>query len=187
MFVIGVLSTTASGVASKSSPSEAVEGNELQPDKPPGKSFGSMFGQIYGGLHPPLTDCKSGETGDNSCSVLSTVDNEPEGKERSCDTLLMCIVTALNQGIRNGGGLGDVLRYPSSKEPLYAARVVYDLLYFFVVIIIVLNLIFGVIIDTFADLRSEKTTKEEILNNTCFICGKLLSYVWNVCSMYCIR
>ena len=52
------------------------------------------------------------------------------------------------------------------------ARVVYDLLFFFVVIIIVLNLIFGVIIDTFADLRSEKQQKDEILKNTCFICGK---------------
>lgn len=40
------------------------------------------------------------------------------------------------------------------------------------VIIIVLNLIFGVIIDTFADLRSEKQKKEEILKTTCFICGK---------------
>ena len=54
------------------------------------------------------------------------------------------------------------------------ARVIYDLLFFFIVIIIVLNLIFGVIIDTFADLRSEKQQKEEILKNTCFVCGKNL-------------
>lgn len=51
---------------------------------------------------------------------------------------------------------------------------IYDLLFFFMVIIIVLNLIFGVIIDTFADLRSEKQKKEEILKTTCFICGKYL-------------
>ena len=57
------------------------------------------------------------------------------------------------------------------QEPLFVARVVYDLLFFFIVIIIVLNLIFGVIIDTFADLRSEKQQKELILKNTCFICG----------------
>lgn len=62
------------------------------------------------------------------------------------------------------------------QEPLFAARVVYDLLFFFIVIIIVLNLIFGVIIDTFADLRSEKQRKEEILKTTCFICG-VYSYV----------
>ncbi|XP_037091266.1 inositol 1,4,5-trisphosphate receptor type 2-like [Pollicipes pollicipes] len=83
----------------------------------------------------------------------------------------MCIVTTLNQGLRNGGGIGDVLRAPSSKDPLFTARVIYDLLFFFVVIIIVLNLIFGVIIDTFADLRSDKQQKEEILKNSCFVCG----------------
>lgn len=54
---------------------------------------------------------------------------------------------------------------------MFPARVVYDLLFYFIVIIIVLNLIFGVIIDTFADLRSEKQKKEEILKTTCFICG----------------
>lgn len=94
-----------------------------------------------------------------------------EVKERACDSLVMCIVTTLNQGLRNGGGIGDILRAPSSTEPLFVARVVYDLLFFFIVIIIVLNLIFGVIIDTFADLRSEKQQKELILKNTCFICG----------------
>uniref|UniRef100_A0A8C5BKK5 Inositol 1,4,5-trisphosphate receptor n=1 Tax=Gadus morhua TaxID=8049 RepID=A0A8C5BKK5_GADMO len=91
--------------------------------------------------------------------------------ERACDSLLMCIVTVLSHGLRSGGGVGDVLRKPSKEEPLFAARVIYDLLFFFMVIIIVLNLIFGVIIDTFADLRSEKQKKEEVLKTTCFICG----------------
>ncbi|XP_035317306.1 inositol 1,4,5-trisphosphate receptor type 3 isoform X2 [Cricetulus griseus] len=98
-------------------------------------------------------------------------DEEPDSTERACDTLLMCIVTVMNHGLRNGGGVGDILRKPSKDESLFPARVVYDLLFFFVVIIIVLNLIFGVIIDTFADLRSEKQKKEEILKTTCFICG----------------
>ncbi|XP_069046498.1 inositol 1,4,5-trisphosphate-gated calcium channel ITPR3 isoform X1 [Lepisosteus oculatus] len=118
----------------------------------------------------------------NSCSgdgvSCTTEDNTPavpeeedDGTERACDTLLMCIVTVLNHGLRNGGGVGDVLRKPSKDEALFPARVVYDLLFYFIVIIIVLNLIFGVIIDTFADLRSEKQKKEEILKTTCFICG----------------
>uniref|UniRef100_A0A8D0AYY2 Inositol 1,4,5-trisphosphate receptor n=1 Tax=Sander lucioperca TaxID=283035 RepID=A0A8D0AYY2_SANLU len=105
------------------------------------------------------------------CPVSAPKSDPDDGTERVCDTLLMCIITVLNQGLRNGGGVGDILRRPSKEEPLFAARVVYDLLFFFVVIIIVLNLIFGVIIDTFADLRSEKQRKEEILKTTCFICG----------------
>ncbi|XP_003220443.1 inositol 1,4,5-trisphosphate receptor type 3 isoform X1 [Anolis carolinensis] len=98
-------------------------------------------------------------------------EDDEDNTERACDTLLMCIVTVLNHGLRNGGGVGDILRKPSKDESLFPARVIYDLLFFFIVIIIVLNLIFGVIIDTFADLRSEKQKKEEILKTTCFICG----------------
>ncbi|XP_068168569.1 inositol 1,4,5-trisphosphate-gated calcium channel ITPR2 isoform X2 [Antennarius striatus] len=110
---------------------------------------------------------------EDSCLLptAKSASDEDDRVERVCDTLLMCIITVLNHGLRNGGGVGDILRRPSKEEPLFAARVVYDLLFFFVVIIIVLNLIFGVIIDTFADLRSEKQRKEEILKTTCFICG----------------
>ncbi|KAM9343195.1 inositol 1,4,5-trisphosphate-gated calcium channel ITPR3 [Pholidichthys leucotaenia] len=104
-------------------------------------------------------------------SITIAEEEEEPDSERACDTLLMCIVTVLNHGLRNGGGVGDVLRKPSKNEPLFPARVIYDLLFYFIVIIIVLNLIFGVIIDTFADLRSEKQKKEEILKTTCFICG----------------
>nr|XP_026691346.1 inositol 1,4,5-trisphosphate receptor type 1 isoform X3 [Ciona intestinalis] len=93
-------------------------------------------------------------------------------EENHCESLLMCIITTLNEGLRNGGGIGDILRKPSQSEGiLFLGRVVYDLLFFFILIIIVLNLIFGVIIDTFADLRSEKQQKDDVLRNTCFICG----------------
>uniref|UniRef100_A0A672N4Q5 Inositol 1,4,5-trisphosphate receptor n=1 Tax=Sinocyclocheilus grahami TaxID=75366 RepID=A0A672N4Q5_SINGR len=103
--------------------------------------------------------------------LLLTILIDEYDVERACDSLWMCMITVLSHGLRSGGGVGDVLRKPSKEEHLFAARVVYDLLFFFLVIIIVLNLIFGVIIDTFADLRSEKQRKEEILKTTCFICG----------------
>ena len=46
---------------------------------------------------------------------LEVVEELPdEYKERHCDSLIMCIVTTLNEGLRNGGGIGDVLRKPSS-------------------------------------------------------------------------
>uniref|UniRef100_A0A803TKK8 Inositol 1,4,5-trisphosphate receptor n=1 Tax=Anolis carolinensis TaxID=28377 RepID=A0A803TKK8_ANOCA len=122
------------------------------------------------GRYQTLPSSKIGN-GENCSSVVPSSETEEEDKEHTCETLLMCIVTVLSHGLRSGGGVGDVLRKPSKEEPLFAARVIYDLLFFFMVIIIVLNLIFGVIIDTFADLRSEKQKKEEILKTTCFICG----------------
>jgi len=45
----------------------------------------------------------------------ATEEAASEEVERSCDTLFMCIVTTLNKGLRNGGGIGDVLRQPSSQ------------------------------------------------------------------------
>uniref|UniRef100_A0A667Y9Y6 Inositol 1,4,5-trisphosphate receptor n=1 Tax=Myripristis murdjan TaxID=586833 RepID=A0A667Y9Y6_9TELE len=140
----------------------------LAVDRIPNKTLehgASMVGEFFsGGV------CQR-ENGEN-CSTEAMADAVViEDKERTCDSLLMCIVTVLSHGLRSGGGVGDVLRKPSKEEPLFAARVIYDLLFFFMVIIIVLNLIFGVIIDTFADLRSEKQKKEEVLKTTCFICG----------------
>lgn len=41
------------------------------------------------------------------------IDPGEEKKERACDSLRMCIITTLNQGLRNGGGIGDILRAPS--------------------------------------------------------------------------
>ena len=134
----------------------------------------NVFLQCYFSESTPPNTCPAdGESCQGTLLLAQTNSEAGESiKERACDTLLMCIVTTLNQGLRNGGGIGDVLRRPSLKENMFVGRVIYDLLFFFVVIIIVLNLIFGVIIDTFADLRSEKQNKEEILKNTCFICGR---------------
>ncbi|XP_061187355.1 inositol 1,4,5-trisphosphate receptor type 1-like isoform X4 [Saccostrea echinata] len=127
-----------------------------------------------------VNDTDNGTCESQNCSAVTegvrstqdvSADTTEDGKQRVCDSLIMCILTSLNHGLRNGGGIGDLLRKPDIRENLFVARVVYDLLFFFIVIIIVLNLIFGVIIDTFADLRSEKQQKDEILKNTCFVCG----------------
>jgi hypothetical protein len=48
-------------------------------------------------------------------STTLSEEGADEEVERSCDTLFMCIVTTLNKGLRNGGGIGDVLRQPSSQ------------------------------------------------------------------------
>ena len=46
--------------------------------------------------------------------LVTVEEEEEEERERHCDSLIMCIVTTLNEGLRNGGGIGDILRKPSS-------------------------------------------------------------------------
>ncbi|CDQ95552.1 unnamed protein product, partial [Oncorhynchus mykiss] len=62
--------------------------------------------------------CQS-ESGENNCTtelqVDDLLDDMEDGKERTCDSLLMCIVTVLSHGLRSGGGVGDVLRKPSKE------------------------------------------------------------------------
>lgn len=74
----------------------------------------------------PADDCPESSVLMRRGPVRPDGDNsEGDGsKERACDSLIMCIVTTLNQGLRNGGGIGDILRQPSSRVfhlPFYFA------------------------------------------------------------------
>lgn len=42
-----------------------------------------------------------------------------EVEENTCQTLYMCLVTVLNNGLRNGGGIGDYLKSPSLEVLRY--------------------------------------------------------------------
>jgi len=80
-------------------------------------------------------------------------------EERVCDNILTCVITTLNYGIRSGGGIGDVMSTPKIGDSTFFARFLFDASFFFLVIIIILNIIFGIIIDTFADLREQKSSE----------------------------
>lgn len=73
--------------------------------------------------------------------------------ERQCESMLQCYLTTLNWGLRNGGGIGDTLNvesYASDNKGRYYFRLIFDLSFFLIINIVFLNIIFGIIIDTFA-------------------------------------
>ena len=55
---------------------------------------------------------------------------------------------------------------------------IYMFLFWALIIIILLNIIFGIIIDTFGELRTNKLKVEENMENTCFICQVWMAAVW---------
>jgi len=93
--------------------------------------------------------------------------------EDNCDTLYYCLVFFLNFGIRSGGGIGDALgNAPGpSESQYYIGRAIFDITFFMLIIIISLNVIFGIIIDTFGQLRDQRNEMEEDMQSICFICG----------------
>lgn len=78
---------------------------------------------------------------------------------------------SLNLGLRNGGGIGDSMDLLELEDPKFGYKLVFDISYFMLINIVSLNIIFGIIIDTFAELRDAQNTRDDDLINVCFICG----------------
>ena len=91
-----------------------------------------------------------------------------------CQSMLHCFLSAINYGLRGGGGVGDFLptqtAVPENEQGFYF-RSFYDWTSFMILITILLNIIFGIIIDSFAQLRDKKTQTDEDIKNICFICN----------------
>ncbi|EQC35632.1 hypothetical protein SDRG_06916 [Saprolegnia diclina VS20] len=93
-----------------------------------------------------------------------------------CSTLLDCLVTVLHRGLAGDGGLGGYMSNALSHPPnffhrdQYWWRFVLDVT-FFAVKVVLLNMVFGITIDTFGDLRTQAARKDDLRRNVCFICG----------------
>ena len=74
-------------------------------------------------------------------------------------------------GVRIGGGVGSALAQISIQDDDYWGRWFFDLSYFILITFILLNIIFGIIIDTFADLRDQKKAELKDVQEKCFICS----------------
>jgi len=96
------------------------------------------------------------------------------------DTLYNAFFSTLNQGIRNGGGLAESLYPPGNLTNVtevadvpydYWGLFLFDVVFFIVIIILMLNLVFGIIISTFGELRSARNDLYADINTKCYICG----------------
>jgi inositol 1,4,5-triphosphate receptor type 3 len=61
--------------------------------------------------------------------------------------------------------------YDPNSRGLYIVRFVYDFTFFLAVNLIFLNMLSGLIIDAFAELRDQKTITEEKKRNICYVCS----------------
>lgn len=102
-------------------------------------------------------------------SYLYFVEFHESFDEGECDTLWMCFKTTVTFGLRMGGGVGEHLGF--NMEALTLGRFYIDLLYWFLVLIVLLNIIFGIIIDTFSERREAAKARSADTHEKCFICG----------------
>jgi hypothetical protein len=82
-------------------------------------------------------------------------------------------MTVLDYGMIYGGGIGDYsepINYRDTPDK-YLVKLAHDSSFLILVKFILLNILFGIIIDTFAQLREEKKFIEDDMMNICFICN----------------
>lgn len=87
--------------------------------------------------------------------------------------MIQCYITHLKEGILSGGGIGDVIGQKKWKDDLglFFSRWFLDMIFFIINILLVLNMINGIVVNAFADMRE----KDDVLNREstekCFICS----------------
>lgn len=72
-----------------------------------------------------------------------------------------------------GGGIGDYtesINYRDERDK-YFVKLFHDASFHILVKVILLNILFGIIIDTFAQMRDEKKAIQDDKNNFCYICN----------------
>ena len=87
-----------------------------------------------------------------------------------CYNLRTCFVSILNNGLRAGGGIGEALGQPTLSDSRFYLRTWLDISFMLLILIVLLNIVFGIIIDTFGDMRNERNAWKSYASNTCLIC-----------------
>jgi hypothetical protein len=100
-----------------------------------------------------------------------------ESAQNECQTMVKCFGTFMRNGLIFGGGIGDYMagelgQVPNhNNEEKFVGRALYDLLFFIIVIVLLLNIVFGIIIDTFASLRESQGEQKEQMTQKCAVCS----------------
>jgi hypothetical protein len=92
----------------------------------------------------------------------------------SCSSTVSCFWFLLySQMAGSGGDIRQELRVASPGGGQYLARMAYDSIFFVWVGIILMNIIAGLMLDTFGAMRENEARRKDILSSECFMCGLL--------------
>ena len=90
-----------------------------------------------------------------------------------CNSIVECAVTHLNYGIRSDTGL-EILSVAVWGERTwsdYVLRWVFDVSYWLFVTILLISIVTGIIVDTFAQMRDKRSECLKLCSTRCFVCG----------------
>merc|ERR1712054_105216 len=89
-----------------------------------------------------------------------------------CPNLMICFFEVMNYGLRSQDIVGESFDNDSYHSGAgYADRVLFALAFFFIVGVILFDVVTGVILDQFGSLREETNARMDFFQNTAFISG----------------
>jgi len=88
--------------------------------------------------------------------------------ENLCDSFMHCFLSMMNYSLR-GGGVGFSLK--TITEDGYWVENAFEWVFYFTIALICINIVNGIIVDTFQDLRGSTNDKNDISENVCYICS----------------
>ena len=93
--------------------------------------------------------------------------------DQMCQSLLYCFLTMINNGMRWHCGVGKITRSESYILHFwpFVHRFAFDLLFFWLIEAIMLKIVYGIILDSFGELRQAHYLIEKDIANNCFICN----------------
>lgn len=103
---------------------------------------------------------------------INADDSDLTGENR-CKSMIECFMTVVDIGLIAGGGIGDYTEqiHYTQETQKFGVKFIFDVSFFLIVKIILYNILFGIIIDTFAQLREQKNFMDSDKKNKCFICN----------------
>ena len=117
------------------------------------------------------TLCSDDQIGTDDLGLDDCNENNPDNNigegELQCGSLWHCLLIVLANGLYEDGGIGDMFK-PDLTNP---GRQWIDFGFFLVIIVIMLNIIFGIIIDTFSERRAANAQRHQDTTGVCFMCG----------------
>jgi hypothetical protein len=136
----------------------------------PGKALGLVF---YLFCCTVLIFTSFGMTHFDEALQTPTYDyDEGSSGRKKCKNALSCFYLIFYHGLNEGGNLKNNLLSANPGDS-YFPRIVFDSIFFVWVGIVLMNIITGLMVDTFSSIREEKQSREDILINDCFVCGTL--------------
>ena len=88
--------------------------------------------------------------------------------EQLCSSYLNCFIYLFNYGIR-GGGLPFNIKIIDQEG--FWGEFIFNWIFYFILILVILNIASGIIVDKFQDLRESNEELYEEKENVCFICS----------------